>query len=195
MTQFIYIPLFFIESGPWHLDLKNGSGAAGKGRPASGDHDVTMTLNESDFVQMFAGKLDATSAFMSGKLKIKGNMGLAMKLQKFMKNMPKPAAAGSGAGAAAGGDAGGVEATFQQIRPLLNENIVKDIDGVFAFELKGKSVMFFSLPVEYSFKKLMLVLRKMGHDFFKHPWNSWAIQVVRRQIFILMFASWDRLKI
>ena len=102
-----------------------------------------MTLNESDFVQMFAGKLDATSAFMSGKLKIKGNMGLAMKLQKFMKNIPKPAAAGSGAGAAAGGDAGGVEATFQQIRPLLNENIVKDIGGVFAFELTGKSVMYF----------------------------------------------------
>ena len=104
-----------------------------------------MTLNESDFVQMFAGKLDATSAFMSGKLKIKGNMGLAMKLQKFMKNMPKPAAAGGGAGTAAGGggNAGGVEATFQQIRPLLNENIVKDVGGVFAFELKGISVIFF----------------------------------------------------
>ena len=85
---------------------------------------------------MFAGKLDATSAFMSGKLKIKGNMALAMKLQKFMKNMPKQAAAGDAAATAAGSD-GGVEATFQQIRPLLNENIVKDIGGVFAFQLKG----------------------------------------------------------
>ena len=109
-----------------------------------------MTLNESDFVQMFAGKLDATSAFMSGKLKIKGNMALAMKLQKFMKSMPKPAASGGAAGtAAAGAGAGGVEATFQQIRPLLNENVVKDIGGVFAFELKGMRVMFFSIPVNF----------------------------------------------
>ena len=123
-----------------------------------------MTLNESDFVQMFAGKLDATSAFMSGKLKIKGNMGLAMKLQKFMKNMPKPAAAGSGAGAAAGGDAGGVEATFQQIRPLLNENIVKDVGGVFAFELKGKSVIFFYCQLNF-FEKLILVCRKWDMTF------------------------------
>ena len=144
MTEFIIFSLFFVESGPWHLDLKNGSGAAGQGHPASGDPDVTMTLIESDFVQMFAGKLDATSAFMSGKLKIKGNMGLAMKLQKFMENMPKPAAAGGEAGTAAGGgDAGGVEATFQQIRRLLNENIVKDVGGVFAFELKGIHLMFF----------------------------------------------------
>ena len=122
------------------MDLKNGSGSAGQGRPTSGDPDVTMTLSEGDFVQMFAGKLDATSAFMSGKLKISGNMGLAMKLQKFMKNMPKAAAAPEGgAGAAAGGSggAGGVEATFAQIRPLLNENVVKDIGGVFAFDLKG----------------------------------------------------------
>lgn len=41
---------------------------------------------------MAVGKLNAQSAFMSGKLKVKGNMGLAMKLGTVMeqakKNMP-----------------------------------------------------------------------------------------------------------
>ena len=129
------IPTFILESGPWYMDLKNGAGSAGQGHPSTGDPDVTMTLSDADFTQMFAGKLDATSAFMSGKLKIKGNMGLAMKLQKFMKNMPKPAP--SGGGGASGSGAGEVEATFLQIKGLLNENMVKDIGGVFAFDLKG----------------------------------------------------------
>ena len=57
-----------------------------------------------------------------------------MKLQKFMKNMPRPAPSGGGDVSAA---AGGVEATFQQIKPLLNENVVKDVGGVFSFDLKG----------------------------------------------------------
>ena len=116
------------------MDLKNGSGSAGQGHLSSGDPDVTMTLSDADFIQMLTGKLDATSAFMSGKLKIKGNIGLTMKLQKFMKNMPRLAPSGGRDVSAA---AGGVEATFQQIKPLLNENVVKDVSGVFSFDLKG----------------------------------------------------------
>jgi putative sterol carrier protein len=49
--------------------------------------DVTMILGKGDFVKMFAGQLNATSAFMSGKLKIKGDLGLAMKLEKLVKSM------------------------------------------------------------------------------------------------------------
>lgn len=36
---------------------------------------------------MFKGELKATSAFMSGKLKIKGDIGKAMKLEKLMGNV------------------------------------------------------------------------------------------------------------
>jgi NAD(P)-dependent dehydrogenase (short-subunit alcohol dehydrogenase family)/putative sterol carrier protein len=77
------------DGGTWYLDLKNGSGATGKGAPPSGNADVTMTLSPDNFVDMFAGKLNATTAFMSGKLKIKGDLGLAMKLDKLMKQMTK----------------------------------------------------------------------------------------------------------
>nr|CAB3254385.1 hydroxysteroid dehydrogenase-like protein 2 [Phallusia mammillata] len=70
----------------WVLDLKNGSGQITKG---DGSSDVTMTMKPDDFVQMFQGKLNSTAAFMQGKLKIDGNMMLAMKLEKLMNAMQK----------------------------------------------------------------------------------------------------------
>ncbi len=73
----------------WHLDVKNAPGAAGHGAPPAGEAEVTMTMSTEDFLSMFAGKLNSTSAFMGGKLKIKGNMMLAMKLEKLMKTMHK----------------------------------------------------------------------------------------------------------
>lgn len=75
------------ESGSLYLDLKNSPGSSGIGSPPDGvKPDVTMILSKGDFVKMFAGQLNATSAFMSGKLKIKGDLGMAMKLDKLMKS-------------------------------------------------------------------------------------------------------------
>lgn len=74
------------DNAPLYLDLKNAGGSAGVGQPPEGSKpDVTMTMSKDDFVRMFAGQLNPTSAFMSGKLKIKGDLGLAMKLEKLMK--------------------------------------------------------------------------------------------------------------
>lgn len=47
--------------------------------------DVTMITDEDTFVNMATGKTKSTSAFMTGKLKIKGNVGLAMKAEKIFK--------------------------------------------------------------------------------------------------------------
>jgi putative sterol carrier protein len=44
-----------------------------------------MTLNAANFIKMFAGKMNPTTAYMSGKLKIKGDLAMAMKLEKIMK--------------------------------------------------------------------------------------------------------------
>jgi putative sterol carrier protein len=44
------------------------------------DADCTLTASAETFQDILAGDLDATSAFMSGRLKVEGNMGLAMKL-------------------------------------------------------------------------------------------------------------------
>jgi putative sterol carrier protein len=44
-----------------------------------------MTLAASDYVDLIMGKLNGQMAFMSGKLKIAGDMGLAMKMQTLFK--------------------------------------------------------------------------------------------------------------
>lgn len=73
----------------WYLDLKNKSGSIGQGDPPEGEVDCRMTMRSDDFVKMFTGKLKPTQAFMFGKLKISGNMALAMKLEGLMKKMNK----------------------------------------------------------------------------------------------------------
>merc|ERR1719435_67620 len=70
----------------WFLDLKNGAGSCGKGKPPV-EADATLTMTSDNFNKMFAGKLKPTAAFMSGRLKISGNMGKAMKLEKLMGKM------------------------------------------------------------------------------------------------------------
>lgn len=74
------------HAGVWYLDLKNDAGSAGNGEPPV-KADVVMSMDSEDFVKMFGGKLKPTMAFMSGKLTIKGDMGLAIKLEKMMAMM------------------------------------------------------------------------------------------------------------
>jgi len=71
---------FNLGNSSWLVDLKNGKGSVSKG---SGKADCTLTLSEPDFVGMMTGKLNSQQLFMGGKLKIAGNMGMAMKLSKL----------------------------------------------------------------------------------------------------------------
>ena len=48
------------------------------------DADCTVGLTLSDLEAMLAGDLAPTTAFMSGKLRVEGDMGVAMKLQSLM---------------------------------------------------------------------------------------------------------------
>ncbi len=47
------------------------------------DADCTISIKMDDFVALTKGDLDPTTAFMMGKLKVQGNMGIAMKLQSL----------------------------------------------------------------------------------------------------------------
>ncbi|PNF19412.1 Hydroxysteroid dehydrogenase-like protein 2 [Cryptotermes secundus] len=71
------------ESGDWYIDLKTGKGSAGQGKPPSAA-DATLSMDSKDFFDLFSGKLKPAGAFMTGKLKISGNLQKAMKLEKLM---------------------------------------------------------------------------------------------------------------
>ena len=61
----------------WTLDLKNGNGALSKGK--NGKADATFAMVDDDAVAIFNRTLNPQTAFMQGKMKIKGNLGAAQK--------------------------------------------------------------------------------------------------------------------
>ena len=63
------------------------TGSSGSGSYPGGAASCTMTLDSDNFVALFKGELNPTQAFMAGKLKIKGDMMVAMKLEKLMGQM------------------------------------------------------------------------------------------------------------
>jgi putative sterol carrier protein len=67
-------------AGTWKVDVQDGSVSVTEG---GGDADATISASEATFEQIASGDMNATTAYMTGKLKIKGDMGAAMKLQKL----------------------------------------------------------------------------------------------------------------
>ncbi|CAG9863064.1 unnamed protein product [Phyllotreta striolata] len=74
------------EAGKWYLDLKNGSGVCGHGE-TSAKVDAILTMDSKHFFDMFSGKLKPATAYMTGKLKIKGDLTKALKLEKLMSSL------------------------------------------------------------------------------------------------------------
>jgi putative sterol carrier protein len=73
--------LFDIEGdGQWLVDVRDGAVKVTEG---GGDADATISTSSETFAKIIAGEQNPTTAYMTGKLKIKGDMGAAMKLQKL----------------------------------------------------------------------------------------------------------------
>src|SRR5947209_20137586 len=70
------------NGGVWTVDLMKEPGEVTSG--STGNAKCTVTCSTNDFMNIVSGKQNPQMAFMSGKLKIKGDMGLAMKLQKVI---------------------------------------------------------------------------------------------------------------
>ena len=66
------------EAGVWAFKITNGQGEVIPGGVEKPD--VTFTISDKDWLAITEGKLDAMNAFMTGKLKIAGDMMLAMKV-------------------------------------------------------------------------------------------------------------------
>ena len=68
--------------GTWTVDLKTEGGKVSEGEAA--EPQCTIECKDSDFIAIVTGKMPGPQAFMMGKLKIKGDMSLAMKLGKVL---------------------------------------------------------------------------------------------------------------
>jgi putative sterol carrier protein len=73
--------LFDIEGeGKWLVTVADGKLAVTEG---DGTADATIQTTSETFDKIVSGEQNPTTAYMTGKLKIKGDMGAAMKLQKI----------------------------------------------------------------------------------------------------------------
>jgi putative sterol carrier protein len=73
--------LFDIDgAGKWKVDVNDGRVRVTEGEA---DADAIISTSEETFTKLINGEQNPTSAYMTGKLKVKGDMGAAMKLQKL----------------------------------------------------------------------------------------------------------------
>lgn len=71
------------EAGEWYAVIKDGKVTVEKGTHPSPR--MTLTADSGDYVKIFTGELDGMKAFMEGKLKLAGDLNLAMKLTQMFK--------------------------------------------------------------------------------------------------------------
>jgi putative sterol carrier protein len=67
-------------AGSWNVDVDDGKVTVTEN---GGDADTTITASAETFTKIANGEQNPTAAYMSGKLKVNGDMGQAMKLQKL----------------------------------------------------------------------------------------------------------------
>src|SRR5438034_6845722 len=83
MNSVIQFNLSGDGGGNYNLVIKDGTCSVNEGTHASPN--MTMTMAAQDYVDMITGKLNGQMAFMSGKLKLAGDIALAMKMQDLLK--------------------------------------------------------------------------------------------------------------
>lgn len=73
--------VFDIEgAGQWTVRVADGAVAVEDG---AGDADCTISASEETLLKIARGEANPTTAYMTGKLKVAGDMGAALKLQKL----------------------------------------------------------------------------------------------------------------
>jgi len=73
---------FRVTDAAWNVKLTDGKVAVAEGEAPSPN--CTITIAEADFLDLVSGKLNGQMAFLTGKLKVAGDMGLALKLGSFI---------------------------------------------------------------------------------------------------------------
>jgi putative sterol carrier protein len=71
------------QGGDWVVAIANGACTVNPGTADAPK--LTLSAEAADYLSIVTGKLNAMSAFAEGKVKLKGDLGLAMKLMNFFK--------------------------------------------------------------------------------------------------------------
>lgn len=71
------------ESGTFQVIIKDGKVSLEEGSPEEAQ--VTLKTSDSNLIKLLNDELNTTMAFMTGRLKVDGNIGLALKLQEILK--------------------------------------------------------------------------------------------------------------
>jgi putative sterol carrier protein len=71
------------EPGDWFAVIKDGKCEVSRGTTPAPR--MTLKANSEDYVKIFTGELDGMQAFMQGKIKLTGDLNLAMKLMQMFK--------------------------------------------------------------------------------------------------------------
>jgi len=67
--------------GKWQVAIKDQTIDVQEGQHATPN--ITISMSAQDYLDMLSGKLNGQVAFMSGKLRIAGDMGLALRMQSL----------------------------------------------------------------------------------------------------------------
>ncbi len=73
------------EGGDWVVNIHDGVCEVTSG--TAPNPNMTLTADAQDYKDVITGKNNAMSAFMQGKIKLAGDLNLAMKLSNFFKMM------------------------------------------------------------------------------------------------------------
>eukprot|EP00026_Physarum_polycephalum_P010372 Phypoly_transcript_10534.p1 GENE.Phypoly_transcript_10534~~Phypoly_transcript_10534.p1 ORF type:complete len:205 (+),score=35.66 Phypoly_transcript_10534:191-805(+) len=169
------------QTNTWTVDLKNAPGSVKSGPAPKAD--CTVTMKEEDLLSLVNGTLNGQQAFMQGKLKIGGNMSLAMKLgQLFAKKAGAPAAAAAkpaaaAPAAAASKDDSPVGQVFANLSKSIAENpdLVKKINGIYQFNVntsKGEVKWTVDLKIFLYVILAYCIVQQKNHRLLRFSFNS-----------------------
>jgi len=79
----IQVSLSGDEGGDWTVKIADGT--CDVSQSIAANPDMKLSMSADDYVAMSTGNLNPMNAFMQGKIKLQGDMGLAMKFQNMFK--------------------------------------------------------------------------------------------------------------
>ena len=71
------------QASEWYLIVKDGQCVSIQG--SHPNPKMTMTVDADDYIKMAIGDMDATMAFLKGKVKVAGDMTVALKMGQYFR--------------------------------------------------------------------------------------------------------------